>query len=93
MRVVHTVTIAAVFALAASVAGTATGYAQGLLQMAAPADGTAPISQPPFDDKVQTGTALPPKTGALVFLEGTRHKAWLGVTGGGRSAARRSDAK
>jgi hypothetical protein len=90
MRVAYAVTIAAVSALAASIAGTDTSQAQGLL-MAAPADSAAPISQPTFDDKVQTGTALPPKTGTLVFLKGVRQKVWLGVTGGGRSPARRSE--
>jgi hypothetical protein len=89
MRVVHTLTIAAVLALATVNAA----QAQRLLHMAAPTDSAAPVSQPTFDDKIQTRTALPPKTGALVFLNRTRQKALLAVTGGGRSPARRAAAK
>jgi hypothetical protein len=73
MRAVHLFAVSAVLVLGASLASVDRSQAQGLLEMAPPppADGSARAGQPRYEDvKLETHTALPPKAGSAIFLDG-----------------------
>jgi len=94
MRIVHVFAVSAALALGASVATANLASAQGLLQASPMPDGSGQVGKPKDDDtKFQTGTALPPKTGALVYLNRTRQKELLTLTRDGQWTARRIRAK
>jgi hypothetical protein len=85
--------MSATFALGASLASTDAGQAQGLLRATppAPAEDAGRLGKPKYDDiKVQTGTALPPKSGAMIVLNRTWQKQLLTLTPDGRWTARRT---
>ena len=94
MRAVHVLAVSAVLALGMTVAPTDMAQAQDLLQMSPPEDSSAQIGKPEYDDiKLQIGTALPPKTGSLLILNGTKATEWLATTRSARSSAGRRSAK
>jgi hypothetical protein len=94
MRAVHVFAVLAAFAVGAGIAPMDRAQAQGILDMSPPADSSAQIGQPKYDDiKFQTGTALPPKTGSVIFFNGPRRNELTTATGTARRTARPIKAK
>ncbi len=94
MRAVHILAVLAAFALGAGIAPMDRAQAQGILDVSPPADSSAQIGKPKYDDiKFQTGTALPPKTGSAIFLNGPRRNELTTATGSARRTARPTKAK
>ena len=93
MRAVHVFAVLAAFAVGAGIAPMDRAQAQGILDMSPPADSSAQIGQPKYDDiKLQTGIALPPKTGSAIFLNRTKQNEWSATTDSGRWTVRRTQA-
>jgi hypothetical protein len=67
MRTVHFLALSAALALGASVMAVNGAHAQGLVHMSPPEASSAQVGKPKFEDvKLQTGTALPPKSGSAM---------------------------
>ena len=89
MRAIHVFAIATALVLGAGAATLDRAQAQGLLEMSPPADSSSQSGRQTFEDiKVQTGTALPPKTGSAVFLNGRQLDRLLPPRSGRPPAAR-----
>jgi len=94
MRAVHILAVLAAFALGAGIAPMDRAQAQGILDVSPPADGSAQIGKPKYDDiKFQTGTALPPKTGSAILFNGPRQNELTRATGSARRTGRPIKAK
>jgi hypothetical protein len=94
MRAVHVLAVLAAFALGAGIAPVGRAQAQGILDMSPPADSSAQIGKPKYDDiKFQTGPALPPKTGSVILLNAPRWNELTTATGSARRTVRPTEAK
>ena len=69
MRAVHLLAVSAALLLGANLASVDRAQAQGLLEMAPPADSSARTVQPRYEDvKFETDVAQAPKVGSAIFL-------------------------